>query len=76
MDGETFRSPIPHIMYKYGKVKFKHKKDFESYLLQSAIHTLEYLKQRCPDETDVIETVENDLNKILALNKSPLKKLG
>lgn len=63
-------------MYKAGKATFKHKKDYEAFLLQSALDTLAYLKQTCPDQTDVIETVENDLKKVLAVNKSPLKKLG
>jgi hypothetical protein len=63
-------------MYKAGKATFKHKKDYEAFLLQSALDTLAYLKQRCPNETDVVEAVENDLKKILAINKSNLKKLG
>lgn len=61
-------------MYKAGKTTFKHKKDYEAFLLQSALDTLAYLKQRCPNETDVVEAVKNDLKKILAVNKSNLKQ--
>lgn len=63
-------------MYKTGKTSFKYKKDYKAFLLQSALDTLVYLKQRCPNETDVIEAIENDLKKIVAVSKSNPKPLN
>jgi hypothetical protein len=65
-------------MYSIGKTRFKHKEDYQAYLLQGILNQLEYLAtlNLHTYQKDVCKSIAKDSKRILKTIDSPLKNLS